>query len=56
MLVTLDGMVIEARDEQSIKAKLPMLVTPDGMVMEVRDEQPSKALLPRLLTVYKIPS
>jgi len=39
MLVTLDGMVTEVRDEQPSKALLPMLVTLDGMVMEVRDEQ-----------------
>ena len=42
MLVTLDGMVMEVRDEQPQKAQPPMLVTLDGMVIEVREEHVSK--------------
>jgi len=39
MEVTLLGMVIEVRDLQLEKAKLPMEVTLLGMVIEVREEQ-----------------
>ena len=43
MLVTLLGMVTEARPLQLEKADSPMLVTLLGMVMEVRLVQPLKA-------------
>jgi hypothetical protein len=36
MVVTLPGIVTEARLVQSIKAPLPMLVTLAGIVMEAR--------------------
>ena len=36
MLVTLLGIVMEVRLEQSWKAQSPMLFTPSGIVMEVR--------------------
>ena len=37
MLVTLDGIVIEASDIQELNAFLPMLVTLDGIVNEVNE-------------------
>ena len=40
MFVTLLGIVIKVREEQSEKAFSPMLVTLLGMVTEVREEQP----------------
>ena len=39
MLVTLLGIVIEVREEQSRKAGDPMLVTLLGIVTEVKEEQ-----------------
>ena len=51
MLVTLLGMVMEAREEQYEKAEFPMLVTLLGMVTEVREEQPLKTLIPILSMV-----
>ena len=39
MLVTLLGMVTEAREEQKAKAQLPMLVTLLPIVTDVREEQ-----------------
>ena len=39
MLVTLLGIVIEVREEQSRKAVDPMLVTLLGIVTEVKEEQ-----------------
>ena len=43
ILVTLLGMVIEVKEEQSLKVLLPILVTLLGMVIEVREEQFRKA-------------
>jgi hypothetical protein len=40
MLVTLLGMVMDVRPEQSLKAELPMLVTLLGIVIDVRPLQP----------------
>ena len=40
ILVTEDGMVIEARLEQSRKALLEIVVTDDGRMIEARLEQP----------------
>ena len=37
MLVTLDGIVIEASEVQSANAPFPILVTPDGIVNDVKD-------------------
>ena len=39
MLVTLLGIVIEVKEEQSEKALLPMLVTLLPMATEVKEEQ-----------------
>ena len=39
IVVTLLGMVIEAREEQPRKAQSPIVVTPLGMVTEVRERQ-----------------
>ena len=50
MLVTLLGIVIEVREEQTQKASCPMLVTPLGIVMEEREEQPEKVASPMLVT------
>jgi hypothetical protein len=43
MLVTLSGITMEVREEQSRKAPSPILVTLSGITMEVREEQSSKA-------------
>jgi len=43
MLVTLLGIVIEVKEEQSRKAPTPILVTLLGIVMEVKEEQLAKA-------------
>ena len=43
MAVTLGGMVIEARHEQSENAESPMVVTLGGMVMETRLLHPLNA-------------
>ena len=51
MLVTLSGMVIEARELQPLKAEYPMLVTLFGMVTEVREVQFPKASYPMLVTL-----
>ena len=51
MLVTLLGIVIEVREEQSAKAPSPMLVTPLGIVIEVREEQAAKAPTPIFVTL-----
>ena len=51
ILVTLLGMVIEVKPEQSSKAQLPILVTLLGIVMEVRSVQSSKARKPILVTL-----
>ena len=40
MLVTLSGIVIDVRPEQSENAMYPMLVTPSGIVIVVSPEQP----------------
>ena len=49
MLVTLLGMVMDAKDEHSSKAASPMLVTLLGIVMDVREVQKEKALSPRFV-------
>ena len=41
--VTLEGIVIEVRPVQKLKAPLPMSVTLFGIVIEVRPVQPEKA-------------
>ena len=46
MLVTPSGTVIEAKEEQSLKALSPIDVTELGMVREVKPEQPSEAKFP----------
>lgn len=38
--VTLSGMVIEVKPEQSVKAPWPIEVTPSGMMIEVKLEHP----------------
>ena len=43
MLVTLLGIVKEAKEEQPEKAPPPMLVTLLEIVKEVKEEQPEKA-------------
>ena len=48
--MTESGIEIEVREEQPVKAHLPILVTETGMVIEVRDEQPRKAESPILVT------
>ena len=50
MLVTLLGMLIEERAEQSEKAYLPMLVTLSGMVTEVRRYNPKQIKLGMIFT------
>ena len=40
ILVTLSGMLIELKEEQSLNADSPILVTLFGMFIEVNDEQP----------------
>ena len=55
ILVTLFGMVTEARLVQPSNALFPILGTLFGMVTEVRDEQNSNALLPILVTLYVTP-
>lgn len=40
MLVTEEGMITEASEEQSPNAQSSMLVTEDGMEMEASEEQP----------------
>ena len=54
MLVTLFGIVMDAKLEHIQKAPLPMLATPFGIVMEVKPEQPEKAELPILVTLFGI--
>ena len=54
MLVTLLGSVMEDREEQALKADLPMLVTLLGIDMEVRLPQSQKAYLPMLVTSFSI--
>ena len=46
--------VIEAREEQPLKAHSPMLVTLLGIVIEVREEQSAKATSPMLVTLFEI--
>ena len=40
------GMVTEAREEQPLKALLPIDVTDEGMVTEAREKHPWKAYSP----------
>ena len=40
MLVTLSPIVTEVKEEQPLKALVPMLVTLLGIVTEVKEEQP----------------
>ena len=50
MLVTLFGMLMEVRLEQSEKAKFSMLVTQSGISMEVKLPHPLNASLPIVFT------
>jgi hypothetical protein len=52
MLVTLLGIVIEVKDLQPEKARLPILVTLLGIVIEVKEEHSRKALPPILATFW----
>jgi hypothetical protein len=49
-MVTLEGIVICVRPEQSQKASSPMSVTLEGMGTQVKHEQPSKASSPMLVS------
>ena len=49
-------MLIEVKEEQSLKAELPILVTLLGMLTEVKEEQYPKAQSPILVTEYELPS
>ena len=50
MLLTLSGIVMLVKDEQSMKALSPMFVTLSGIVMLVKELHPKKALSPILVT------
>ena len=54
MYVTLFGIVILLRLEQSLNASSPMLVTLLGIVMLLSPSQPSNALYPILFTLFGI--
>jgi len=54
MLVTLSGIEMDVRPEQSLKVLLPMLVTLLGIETDVRQEQPKKADSPMLVTLLGI--
>lgn len=54
ILVTLSGIITEARDVQPLNAEPPILVTPSGITTDSRDLQPIKAPAPIFLTLSGI--